>query len=224
GTTAQMAKKRRLEAQERADVRLVLDMDFDNKMDAKEITSIASQVTRCYAVNRQAAKRVDLHVTQLHGKIKQRFDEKVAQHVFWSKDHVTMHDKEYIDLFDKEELVYLTADSPNTIETLDPKKVYVIGGIVDKNRYPRLTLDKAESQGIAHGRLPIGEYVKMSTRKVMTVNQVFEMLVRFVDTGDWKTAFMDVIPQRKFKEGDKPETEDGDEASEEEKEEEKQEK
>ncbi|KAJ2788251.1 tRNA methyltransferase 10 [Coemansia interrupta] len=219
GTTAEGMKRRRLEQQEKSAVRLVLDMDFDERMDEKEIKSVASQVTRCYAVNRQAPKSVDLHVTRLHGKLAQRFADKVAHHKLWSPDHITMHGKEYLDLFEKHELVYLTADSPNVIETLDPAKAYVIGGIVDKNRYPGLTLRKAEEQGIAHGRLPIGEYVRMSTRKVMTVNQIFEMLVRYVDKGDWKTAFMDVIPQRKFKH-DEAEAKDGDEASAEEEEEE----
>ena len=53
-------------------------------------------------------------------------------------------DGQYIDHMKKEELVYLTADSPNTIDKLDETKVYIIGGIVDRNRYPNLTFDKAE--------------------------------------------------------------------------------
>lgn len=44
--------------------------------------------------------------------------------------------------------MYLTADSDTTIETLDEDKIYVIGGIVDRNRYKLLTSDKAAEQGI----------------------------------------------------------------------------
>ncbi|KAI8323375.1 hypothetical protein GQ54DRAFT_113051 [Martensiomyces pterosporus] len=190
--------KRKPSEQVHSGVRIAIDMDFDEKMTEREVKSMCSQVMRCYSANRQAAKHVDLHVTKLHGKCRERFDTALEQHKGWSEEFVKMHDKEYVDLFPKEELVYLTADSPNVIEKLDPKKVYIVGGIVDKNRYPRLTLDKAEEQGIAHGQLPIGKYVQMSSRKVMTVNQIFEMLMKFIELGDWKTAFLDVIPQRKF--------------------------
>jgi tRNA (guanine9-N1)-methyltransferase len=56
-------------------------------------------------------------------------------------------------------LVYLTADSENIIKELDPAKAYIIGGIVDRNRYKHLTLNKANSEGIQHAKLPIGEFV-----------------------------------------------------------------
>ncbi|KAJ1820147.1 tRNA (guanine(9)-N(1))-methyltransferase [Coemansia sp. RSA 2671] len=194
----EIAPRRKAEEQVRTGHRFVIDMDFDEKMSETEVKSMCSQVQRCYAANRQASHRVDLHVTQLHGRCRQRFDSALAQHSGWSREHIVIEDKEYPELFPSESLVYLTADSPNVIETLDETKVYVIGGIVDKNRYPGLTLEKAERQGIAHGQLPIGRYVQMSTRKVMTVNQIFEMLLRFVEVPDWKQAFLDVIPARKL--------------------------
>ena len=44
-------------------------------------------------------------------------------------------EKPLLDTFKKEDVVYLSADSDNVLEVLDDSKVYVIGGIVDKNRH-----------------------------------------------------------------------------------------
>lgn len=55
-----------------------------------------------------------------------------------------MYKQKYIEAFeDKEKLVYLTADSENLIDVLDPNMTYIVGGIVDHNRYKLLTYKKA---------------------------------------------------------------------------------
>ena len=87
---------------------------------------------------------------------------------------------------EKEKLVYLTADSENTISELDPSDVYIIGGIVDRNRYPLLTLKRANEQGIRHAKLPIGDHVKLNTSAVLTVNQVFQIMGQQFEYRDWQ--------------------------------------
>lgn len=45
--------------------------------------------------------------------------------------------------FAVEELVYLTADSPDTITQLEKSKVYILGGLVDRNAHKGLCFKKA---------------------------------------------------------------------------------
>ena len=102
-------------------------------------------------------------------------------------------------------VVYLTGDSPNILHSLEPGHTYILGGIVDRNRYKLLCLDKADRLGIRHAQLPIGEALpELKTRKVLTVNQVLDILVKWVDGGEkegkegWEGALRSVMPSRKF--------------------------
>lgn len=61
-----------------------------------------------------------------------------------------------------------------------------------------LCYNKAVGQGIQTAKLPIGDYVKMASRFVLTTNQVVEIMIRWLECKDWEKAFMEVIPQRKM--------------------------
>lgn len=99
---------------------------------------------------------------------------------------------------DLSDIVYLTSDAEYTLEHLDDDKVYVIGGIVDRNRLKGTTMKKAQSLGIQTAKLPIEEYLKLVATKVLTVNHVFEILLKYRTHGnDWKKAMLDVLPARK---------------------------
>ncbi|KAF5876746.1 putative trna m g methyltransferase domain containing protein [Botrytis fragariae] len=94
-------------------------------------------------------------------------------------------------------IVYLSSDSENTLTTLSPYTTYIIGGIVDKNRHKGLCYKRACDAGIPTAKLPIGEYMTMQSRTVLTVNHVMEIMIRWLETGDWGKAFLKVIPKRK---------------------------
>ncbi|KAJ8937683.1 hypothetical protein NQ318_017120 [Aromia moschata] len=56
--------------------------------------------------------------------------------------------------------------------------------------------NKAVEQGLAHGQLPIREYFWMRHRKVLTINQVFEILLRVSEGKSFKDAFVNILPKR----------------------------
>ena len=95
------------------------------------------------------------------------------------------------------EVVYLTSDSPNTLSSLRPYSTYIIGGIVDKNRHKGICYKKAMDAGVKTARLPIGDYMQMKSRFVLTTNHVSEIMVRWLECGDWGQAFERVMPKRK---------------------------
>ncbi|KAG5350808.1 tRNA (guanine-N(1)-)-methyltransferase [Termitomyces sp. T112] len=99
-------------------------------------------------------------------------------------------------------IIYLTADSEEELTELKPEETYIIGGICDHNRYKNLCLKRAKESGIRTARLPIGRYLaSLPTRKVLTVNQVFEILLKWVETKSWEEALYAVVPKRKYQIG-----------------------
>lgn len=95
------------------------------------------------------------------------------------------------------EVVYLTSDSPHTISRLIPYSTYIIGGIVDKNRHKGICYKKAMDAGVKTAKLPIGDYMQMNSRFVLATNHVSEIMVRWLESGDWGVAFDQVVPKRK---------------------------
>ena len=95
------------------------------------------------------------------------------------------------------DVVYLTSESPYTLQRLEPHTSYVIGGLVDRNREKGLCYRRARELGIRTARLPIGQFMVMQSRQVLATNHVVEIMVRWLECEDWGEAFMAVIPKRK---------------------------
>ncbi|MCJ1285755.1 tRNA (guanine(9)-N(1))-methyltransferase [Xylographa opegraphella] len=95
------------------------------------------------------------------------------------------------------ETIYLTSDSPDTLTELKPYSTYIIGGLVDRNRHKGICYKRAMDRGMKTARLPIGEYMDMASRFVLATNHVSEIMVRWLELGDWGEAFLKVVPKRK---------------------------
>ncbi|XP_018099232.1 tRNA methyltransferase 10 homolog B isoform X2 [Xenopus laevis] len=100
----------------------------------------------------------------------------------------------FLDVFPLETVVYLTPDSDNALEDVDPEKVYVIGGLVDESVQKKLTYHKAKDHELQTARLPIQEYMvkninmKNFHSEILAINQVFDVLSTYYRTRSWVEA------------------------------------
>lgn len=216
GTVTEEAPKKHIK-QEKSGVSVIIDCGFDEMMKEGEVKSLGQQLIRCYSENRKAPQTVDFAISSFNKSLLHRFETNMKrQHTQWKG--ITITNEEFVPPTEPEQLsnwIYLSSDSENTIESLDSSKTYIIGGIVDKGRYKNLCKDKAERLGIQTGRLPIDEFVKISGRRVMTTNHVFEILLKWLEVKDWKLAFEAILPPRKLMEKKDGDNEDNGESEEE---------
>jgi tRNA (guanine9-N1)-methyltransferase len=177
--------------------KICVDCSFEDQMTQREINSLGSQLRFCYSANRQAKYPVEAKVTSLSGQTLACL-ENVSGFNQWSTRAFETTSKDILEAYpDKSELVYLTSDSENILAKLDDGKVYIIGGIVDRNRLKRHAMDRAEKLGITTAKLPITDDLSFAATKVLTVNHVFQILLRVREHGDdWKKALRSVLPER----------------------------
>jgi tRNA (guanine9-N1)-methyltransferase len=208
-------------------ITLVLDCSYNHLMHERELISLASQITRCYSENHRARFNTHLAISSWGGALKERFDTVLGgQYKNWKGVRVLEEDfaeagemaKEWMstegggkltgtfmadidrpgsDLQDEREVIYLTSDSPHTLTRLKPCSTYIIGGLVDKNRHKGICYKSACDKVVKTAKLPIGEYMEMQSRYVLATNHVVEIMLRWLEDGDWGEAFLGVMPKRK---------------------------
>ncbi|CAJ0899596.1 14337_t:CDS:10 [Entrophospora sp. SA101] len=190
---------------QQTNVKIIIDLSFDEYMNDAEIISLSSQLTRCYSTNRSTINPVDLIFTSFNKRIEERFVLRLKDYLNWK--NISFHSQYYLNYFNTDnnnrtnsdggddggngKLIYLTADSDNIINTLDENNIYIIGGIVDKNRHKSLCYNKAVEEGIETARLPIENFIKLSSRKVLAINHVFDILIKWLEHKDWEKAFLE---------------------------------
>lgn len=183
-------------------VRCLVDCEFDDLMNEREIVSLSGQITRMYSCKRQCQYNLPLIINSLNKRLKDRFDSMVPQYRQWKNleinEDMTLKQKMEHDQAQGHQYVYLTADTDEEVEELQENTTYVIGGIVDKNRHKNLCVNKARELGMKVGRLPIGKYIKINGRQVLATSHVYEICCKWLEYRDWEKAFNEILPPRKL--------------------------
>ncbi|CAN0303496.1 unnamed protein product [Bubo scandiacus] len=189
---AALARERLLEARE-SGPRLCVDLGVAGCMTRKETSRLASQIRRLYGANRRAEKPFWLCLTEfVVGSL--IYEECFRMNDGFSDYLMDTTPESYLDLFPLDAIVYLTPDSQNVLEDIDPSKVYVLGGLVDESIHKKLTLHRAQEQSLQTARLPIREYMVKAVNtknyhsETLAINQVFDVLSTYYETQSWPAA------------------------------------
>ncbi|XP_036397116.1 tRNA methyltransferase 10 homolog C [Megalops cyprinoides] len=176
---------------------LVFDMSYEQHMSRRELENTVSQLMESEGWNRRSADPFHLHFCnlQIEGSYHQELVKRYG--VAWDRLLVTATELRHVDLFPNNQLVYLTADSPNVLRAFDHSKVYVVGSLVDKSIQPGLSLANAKRLKLATARLPLNEFLQWETgAKNLTLDQMIRILLTIKDTGSWEAA-LEFVPKRK---------------------------
>ncbi|KAH0484272.1 MAG: hypothetical protein KVP17_000851 [Porospora cf. gigantea B] len=192
--------KRRQEFEDRSSnaPHILVDMNFEALESNKELISLKQQVATSYSINFKAPTPFRLGFVGLGSYMLSNDGlAKCSGAGSWCCGITSVKLECLVNDDTRSRFIYLTADSPTTLDTIEDDNILIIGGLIDRNRYPKLTLTKANDIGIRTARLPIGEFLAVRGSKVLTVNQVVSILTSFREKGDWKEAFEHAIPSRK---------------------------
>ncbi|KAE9035037.1 hypothetical protein PR003_g8041 [Phytophthora rubi] len=178
-------------------VRVVVDLAFAVDQTTRERNSILKQLGCVYGYLKSCPldNLVSLHLASYT----QDLAAVCAQHgaLSWK---IERHEEPLEKLYDAEEIVYLSPDSDNVLETIDPACVYVVGGIVDRSVRKGQTISKAAERGVQTARLPLQEHFAGPGARVrthiMNIDSVIIALNEVANHGDWGRAFERAVPVR----------------------------
>lgn len=177
---------------------LVFDMSYEKDMSVREVTNTVRQIVLSESWNRRSVDPFHIHFCNF--KDDSLYHKEFVKHyrAAWGKLLITATDQCYTEVFPKDKLIYLTADSPKVMKTFDHDKIYIIGSMVDKSIKTGVSLARAKRLGLETAALPLEKYLLWNAgAKNLTLDQMMRILLTLKDTGDWKKA-LEFVPKRKY--------------------------
>jgi tRNA (guanine9-N1)-methyltransferase len=180
-------------------ITVVLDCSFNELMHSREIVSLTQQVMFCYSLNSNTKLQVPFHLslTSVQGALLDSF-QKYRGSDNWIIDKTDQHFTQHFQQQHQDKkIIYLTADADEEVNELEEGTVYILGALVDRNRYKNVCKKTAIEHGVRMARFPIGQYLDLKMAPVLTVNQCLDIMIKVKETGSWKEAVEAVVPLRK---------------------------
>ncbi|XP_005425660.1 tRNA methyltransferase 10 homolog C [Geospiza fortis] len=177
---------------------LVFDMSYEKDMSVREVSNTVRQIVMSESSNRRSVDPFHIHFCNFkddslyHREFIKNYREA------WDKLLITVTDQCYTEIFPKDKLIYLTADSPKVMKAFDHDKIYIVGSMVDRSIKRGVSLARAKRLGLETAALPLDKYLLWNTgAKNLTLDQMMHILLTLKDTADWKKA-LEFVPKRKY--------------------------
>lgn len=173
-----------------------IDGKFTSQLTDKERRSLRSQIGHMYGHMRRVERPCHLWIASLEDSMRQLLYQ-IDNANTWPIHYRT---ESVLELFppDKHRIVYLSPDATDLLEDVTADTVYVIGGIVDRNRLKNCTVTEARTLGLQSARLPIFETLQCKMNNSLNVNHMYEILQTQSVTHDWRQTFERCLPKRVF--------------------------
>lgn len=180
--------------------KIIFDCSFDDYMTKREAYSVADQLHYCFAENRKHKHPFDLHFCNVNydsstfARLQNRIP--IIRNPGFP---LHVHESSYLDLFPREQLVYLTPDCNKDLMEFDPDSIYIVGAMVDKALHRPLELVRAKELGIKTARLPLNQYLGLGANsgKNVPIAEIMKIMLELKSSGSWESA-LKYVPKRKL--------------------------
>jgi tRNA (guanine9-N1)-methyltransferase len=184
-------------------LKICIDLQYEELMNDKELTHLARQLSRVYGWNKKSIQPCHLSFCNLKPESKTyqiccSKNDGFANYIIEKSEKSV---EEFDDNIPKSSIIYLSPDSDEILEELSTDTLYVIGGLVDESVQKHSTLSFAGSHQIKTAKLPIEKYCQRSTqggsyKQILTINQVFEILLSKFNGLSWSECLVKSLPSR----------------------------
>ena len=176
--------------------RIAVDLSYSHLMTSIEMNNTVKQLLLIIRENNTNPTPLQLHLTNYQGCIR---DHMLHQRKRLRDENVHVSPYHLTEVFERDQVVYLSGDSENVLDTVDPSLVYVLGGLVDSRCTVKgASLQAACDAGVRHARLPLPEVIIHQTPRPLPINQIFSILFKFIRSQSWFYAITSTIPPNKI--------------------------
>lgn len=176
---------------------LVFDFSYDEFMTRKFCNYTAKHVLYAFASNRKS--RIPFDMIICNGNMdnpSMQHLHKIYPNLLELLNPLTVKQESYLDLYPKENILYITPYSPNVMDVYNPYDTIVVPAIVDYGYHGSVTMANAKKNGIRTAWLPVEKYLQVRNGvRSLPLNIIADILLTFKNTRSWEKA-MEHLPQR----------------------------